>query len=79
MQRYLMSNRMLAPLGTALNTLGWTCQVPEVATLSLDPAAAHGHGQNCVDRPSRPSQQRDAEIQFVCVCGSLALQQKRAG
>ena len=34
----LISNSMLAPLGTALNTLGCTCQVPDVATLSLLPA-----------------------------------------
>ena len=34
-----MSKRMLAPRGTALKTLGCTCHVPEVATLSRDPAA----------------------------------------
>ena len=34
-----MSKRMLAPRGTALKTLGCTCHVPEVATLSGDPAA----------------------------------------
>ena len=43
---HLMSNRMLAPLGTALNTLGCTCHVPAVATLSLDPASAPWHHQN---------------------------------
>ena len=64
----LMSNRTLAPLGTALKTLGWMCQVPVVATLSLLPAAGLTVGGAVSGVASEASL-----IRWTCACGAVLL------